>query len=164
MKYELVKSTDPILTTEIEPFDFSNVPIDPLDLVSDMAEVMLAEGGVGLSANQLGLPYRCFIMNADELIPCFNPKVVDYSSKMVYLEEGCLSFPGLYVKIKRPQRIKVRYTEPNGNVVTRVFEGMSARVFQHELDHLNGIAYIKRANKLHLKTARQKLKIANRRK
>lgn len=163
MKYELVNCNDHILRQEMPQFDFQNPPVDPLDLVSDLAETMLEEGGIGLSANQCGLPYRVFVMNADELIPCFNPRIVDYSSETVYLEEGCLSFPGLFVKVKRPRRIKVRYTEPNGNVVTRVFDGMTARVFQHELDHLDGIAHINRASRIHLEQARKRQKLANRR-
>jgi peptide deformylase len=77
------------------------------------------------------------------------------------MEEGCLSHPGLFVKIKRPRRIKVRYTEPNGHTTTRVFDGITARVFQHELDHLNGVNYQQRANKLHLEQARKKKKKAN---
>jgi peptide deformylase len=74
---------------------------------------------------------------------------------MVYLEEGCLSYPNLWVKIKRPKKIKVRYTNPDGKTETRVFDGMSARVFQHELDHLNGILHIKRANRIHLDQAKK---------
>ena len=162
MKYELIDCGNEILRQVIPDFDFQNPPIDPLDLVSDLAETMLVEGGVGISANQCGLPYRVFVMNADELIPCFNPKIVDVSAEQVYLEEGCLSFPFLFVKIKRPRRIKVRYTEPNGNVMTRMFEGMSARVFQHELDHLNGIVHISRANSIHVEQAKKKLKLFKR--
>lgn len=164
MKLHLIDNKDPILHTELLAFDFDNPPVVPLDLVSNLAETMLEEGGVGISANQCGLPYRVFVMNADELIPCFNPKVVDASTETVYLEEGCLSYPGLYVKIKRPRRIKVRYTEPNNKTITRVFEGMTARIFLHELDHLNGIAHINRASRLHLEQARKHLKLANRRK
>lgn len=163
MKYELIDCNDPILKTEIEPFDFSNPPIDPLELVTNLAETMLHHGGIGLSANQCGLPYRVFIMKGTELIPCFNPRIVDMSSETIVLEEGCLSYPNFFVKVKRPRRIKVRFTEPNGKTSTHVYDGMTARIFQHELDHLNGIAYIKRANKLHLERARQQQKIAARR-
>lgn len=163
MIYELVDCNDPILREPVPLFDFSNPPVDPLDLASDLAETMLASGGIGIAANQCGLPYRVFIMSGQELIPCFNPRIVDYSNETIYLEEGCLSFPGLFVKIKRPRRIKVRYTEPNGNTVTRVFDGMTARVFQHELDHLDGIAHINRASRIHLEQARKRLKLQNRR-
>ncbi len=161
MIYELIDCNDPLLKQEMEPFDFSNPPVDPLDLVSDLAETMLANNGVGLSANQCGLPYRVFVMLGQELIPCFNPRIVDMSQETIILEEGCLSYPDMFVKVKRPRRIKVRYAEPNGNVVTQTFDGMTARVFQHELDHLNGINYQQRANRYHLEQARKKKKPKN---
>jgi peptide deformylase len=94
-------------------------------------------------------------MRAENIIGVFNPKIVDASSEMVYLEEGCLSYPNLWVKIKRPKKIKVRFTNPDGQTETRVFDGMSARVFQHELDHLDGVLHVKRANKFHLEQARK---------
>lgn len=158
MILQLVDCKDPILKQPLELFDFSDPPINPLDLVTDLAETMLHNNGIGLSANQCGLPHRVFIMYSDELIPCFNPRIVDMSTETVVMEEGCLTYPDLFVKIKRARRIKVRYTEPNGQTVTRVFEGMTARVFQHEMDHLDGVNYQQRANKLHLEQARKKKK------
>jgi peptide deformylase len=162
MIYPLVDCDDPILKTELQPFDFSNPPVNPLDLVSDLAETMLTEGGIGISANQVGLPYRVFVMQAEELIPCFNPRIVDMSSETIVLEEGCLSYPGMFVKVKRPRRIKVRYADPNGKVVTRVFDGMSARVFQHELSHLNGQSFINDANFLERERVKKRIKKLNR--
>ena len=156
MILQLIDCNDPLLKQEMEPFDFSNPPVNPLDLVTDLAETMLVSNGIGLSANQCGLPYRVFVMLGQELIPCFNPRIVDMSQETVILEEGCLSYPDFFVKVKRPRRIKVRYAEPNGNIVTQVFDGMTARVFQHELDHLNGINYQQRANRYHLEQARKK--------
>ena len=163
MILDLVDHRDPILRQELEPFNFTNPPVNPLDLVTDLAETMLHHNGIGISANQCGLPYRVFVLSGSELIPCFNPKIVDISSEMIYLDEGCLSFPGLYVKIKRPRKIKVRYTEPNGNTTTRVFDGITARVFQHELNHLDGKVFTDLATVYHLQQARQRLKIHNRR-
>jgi peptide deformylase len=156
MIYELIDCNDPLLKQEMEPFDFSNPPVNPLDLVTDLAETMLANNGIGLSANQCGLPYRVFVMLGQELIPCFNPRIVDMSQETIVLEEGCLSYPDLFVKVKRPRRIKVRFADPNGQVRTEIFDGMTARVFQHELDHLNGINYQQRANRFHLEQARKK--------
>lgn len=158
MRYQLVDKNDPILKQKMEPFDFSNPPIDPLDLVSNLAETMIEEGGIGIAANQCGLPYRVFVIQGIELIPCFNPRVVDVSSEQIYLEEGCLSYPGLAVKIKRPRKIKVRYADPRGDVTTQVFDGMTARVFLHELDHLDGIVHINRANRIHVEQAKKQLK------
>lgn len=154
MVYDLVDCTNTEFNTELEDFDFSNPPVNPLDLACDLAETMLQNNGIGLAANQCGLPYRVFVLAADEIIACFNPRVVDVSEETILLEEGCLTFPDLYIKVKRPRRIRVRYAEPNGNIVTTTFDGMTARAFLHELDHLNGINYQKRANKIHLERAR----------
>lgn len=144
--HALVKDTDPILSQEMPKFDFDNPVVDPIQLAYDLVESMRHHKGIGLSANQIGLPYRVFAMEAVPAIVCFNPKVIDESSEEIFLEEGCLSFPGLGIKIKRPRHIKVRYTEPNGNVVTTKFTGMAARCFLHEYDHMNGTKYIERAS------------------
>lgn len=164
MIHELIDCNDPILRNAIDTFDFADPPTDPIELAHALAQTMIANNGLGLSANQIGLPYRVFAMTGDPITVCFNPRIVDVSEETIVLEEGCLSFPGLFVKIKRPKRIKVRYTEPNGNTVTKTFDGMTARIFQHELDHLNGIRYIERANKIHLEQARKAAKKAQRKK
>jgi peptide deformylase len=78
----------------------------------------------------------------------FNPNIVDYSELMVKLEEGCLSFPGLHLKIKRPENIRMRYDEPNGNRVTKSFSGLTARIIQHEYDHLHGLLFYTRGSVL----------------
>lgn len=158
MIHELIDCNDPVLRTPIGNFDFTNPPVDPIELAHDLAQTVIHHNGLGLAANQIGLPYRAFAIKADKIIVCFNPRIVDTSTEEIYLEEGCLSFPDLFVKIKRPRRIKVRYTEPNGNVVTTTWEGMTARVFQHELDHLDGIVHINRANRIHVEQAKKQLK------
>jgi peptide deformylase len=164
MIYPLVNYDDPILRQEIPKFDFENPPVDPVDLVANLAETMLHEGGIGLAANQCGLPYRVFVLLTDEIIPCFNPLIVDTSQETILLEEGCLSYPGLSVKVRRPRKIKVRYTEPNQNVVTTVFDGITARAFQHELSHLNGIVHLNEASYIHKKQALTQWKKLQRRK
>lgn len=156
MIHELIPANSPLLKQVMEPFDFSNPPVNPLDLVTDLAETMLANNGIGISANQVGLPYRVFVMHGQELIPCFNPRIVDMSNETIVMEEGCLSYPGLFVKIKRARRIKVRFADPTGKIETRTFDGMTARIFQHEMDHLDGINYLMRANKYHLEQARKR--------
>ena len=136
----------PLLSQQMPKFDFENPPTDPIQLAYDLVVSMRTHRGIGLSANQIGLPYRVFAMEAVPAIVCFNPVLIDVSEEKIALEEGCLSFPGLGIKIKRPRHIKVRYTEPNGNVVTKKFTGMAARCFLHELDHMNGVKYIERAS------------------
>ena len=162
MILDLVDCNDPILKEEIELFDFATADVDPIELAANLADTMLEHNGLGLAANQVGLRYRVFVMKASPLpIVCYNPRIVDTSTETVLLEEGCLSYPNLWVKVKRPKKIKVRYAEPNGNIVTQVFDGMTARVFQHELDHLDGIVHTKRANKFHLEQARKNAKRIN---
>jgi peptide deformylase len=152
----LVDKNNDILYQKTERFDFTNPPIDPLELAHILAQTMIVNNGIGLAAPQVGLPYRSFVMGGNPIFCCFNPVIVDTSSEQIYLEEGCLTFPGLIVKVKRPKMIRARYTEPNGQTVTKKFIGMTARVFQHELDHLNGILFTQRANSYHLEKAKKK--------
>jgi len=148
----------PILKEEMPAFDFKNPVVDPVELYNDLAETMRENEGMGLSANQIGVRTRAFVMRAEEIIGVFNPRVVDTSSEMVTLEEGCLSYPNLFVKVKRPKSIKVRFTTPDGQTSTKTFTGMTARVFLHELDHLDGIAHTARANRYHLEQAKKLVK------
>lgn len=159
MIHQLVPSNHPLLKQKLEEFDFSNPPTDPIQLAHDLAETMLDNNGLGLSANQIGLPYRAFAIKAEKIIVCFNPKIVDYSEETIYLEEGCLSYPDLYIKVKRPQTIKIRYTEPNGNTLTTIFSGLTARVALHEFDHLEGITYLQRANRFHIEQGKKNKKL-----
>lgn len=157
LKYQLVPYTDPVLRQKLLPFDF-NGEIDPSEIARDLAEHMLAFKGIGLSANQLGLPYRAFAIKSDPIIVCFNPRVVDQSEETILLEEGCLSFPGIFLKIKRPEVIKVRYQQPDGKTMTKKFGGITARIFLHELDHLDGICLVDHACRTKLQLAIKKSK------
>ena len=163
MILDLVKPDHPLLATKLETFDFDNPPMDPLELANNLIETMLQYKGLGLSANQCGLPYRVFVMWSSPTKVCFNPRIVDVSSEEVKLDEGCLSFPNLFLPIKRPSIIKVRYQDVNGDTVNDKFIGMTARCFQHELDHLNGIVYTKHSDPFHLNRAMNKKKILDRR-
>jgi len=163
MELKLVPHNDPILKKKCEVFDFQNPPLDPIELANSMVKTMYENNGIGLAANQVGIPYRVFAMRgAPENFVCFNPKIVQPSQMEVVLEEGCLSYPGLFVKIKRPQHVRVRFTLPNGDTVTRQFTGMSARIFQHELDHLDGIIFYNRANLYHREKALKKWRAGER--
>jgi len=155
---DIVKHTDSILKEVMPAFDFRNPVVDPLQLYTDLAETMRDNEGMGLSANQIGVRTRAFVMRGEEILGIFNPRVVDESSEMVTLEEGCLSYPNLFVKIKRPKSIKVRFTTPDGETSTKTFTGMTARVFLHELDHLDGVAHTSRANRFHLDQAKKLVK------
>ena len=146
MIYDLVDKNDPILKQPLERFDFQNPPVDPQELADNLYETMVHNKGIGLSANQCGLPYRVFVIHSNPRIVCFNPIVVDASDDKVTLIEGCLSFPGFYVKVARPTAVRVRYADATGQVQTRTLQGLPARVFQHEFDHMEGINYKQRAN------------------
>lgn len=161
--YPLVSSNDPILKEEAEDFDFQNPPVNPVELYQKLSSTMVREGGLGLSANQCGLPYRAFVMTGENITGVFNPKIVDQSNETIVLDEGCLSYPNLFIRIKRPRKIKVRYQTPIGEVVTEVYDGITARIFQHELDHLDGIIHIWRANAYHREQALRRKKIVDRR-
>tara|TARA_R100000808_G_scaffold24863_1_gene58876 strand:+ start:16918 stop:17430 length:513 start_codon:yes stop_codon:yes gene_type:complete len=161
---ELVDSKSEILKTPAQPFDFSNPPVDPEKLFNEMLDFMCENKGIGLSAPQVGLPYAVFVMgdpgNRESGIGVFNPKIVDFDSNMSYNKEGCLSFPHLFVKIKRADGIRTRFQTWDGDIDTMVFQGMTAKIFQHEYDHLDGIVFTKRANRIHLDSARRKQKKA----
>jgi peptide deformylase len=155
----LVNQNDPILTSVCNEFDFHNPPFDPIEFSQELIKFMYDRNGIGLAANQVGVPYRVFAMRGSpENFVCFNPKIVQFSNAEVVLEEGCLSFPGLIIKVKRPQHIRVRFQTPNSETLTKQFTGMTARIFQHELDHLNGMLYINRANRYHREIAMKKWK------
>ena len=156
---KLVNHNDPILTTPCQQFNFLNPPFDPVEFAKDLVKFMYDHNGIGLAANQVGVPYRVFAMRGSpENFVCFNPKIVQPSEMKIELEEGCLTYPGLIVKITRPQHVRVRFTMPNGETVTRQFTGMTARIFQHELDHLDGNIFYNKANRYHRDTALKKWK------
>lgn len=163
---DLVPGTDPILKEEMEIFDILNPPTDPIQLAHTLAQSLLKHEGLGLSAPQIGLPYRACIIKANPMLCMINPKIVGESLGEEYAEEGCLSYPNLILNIKRAQVIRVRFTQPNLEVKTERYEGMTARIIQHELDHLDGITFQQRATSYHLeqgKKRKRKLEKAARR-
>lgn len=153
---DLVDSNDPILKQKMERFDFSDPPMDPHEIAHILAQTMIKNDGLGLAANQVGLPYRVFAVVGNPILCCFNPIIVDVSEDQLMMEEGCLSYPNLFVKIKRPQVIRIRYTRPDGVTTTEQYQDLTARVMQHELDHLDGICHLSRANSFHLEQAKKK--------
>lgn len=155
-KMELIHYTNKLLTEVCQEFDFEAAPLDPVEFSKDLVKTMRDLGGIGLAANQVGYPYRVFAMRSDPNKVMFNPKLVHSSAELISLEEGCLSFPGLYVTVTRPRHVRVRYTQPNGETITELFTGMSARVVQHEMDHLDGILFYNRANRYHRELALKK--------
>lgn len=156
MMVELIDRKNNILRNSAQKFNFSNPQIDPVVLYNDLGKMMLEKNGLGLSAPQIGFPYRVFVIRSDPVIPFFNPIIVDKSEDVLDLEEGCLTYPNLLLKIKRPQVIKVRFADPKGEYQTRIFQDYTARVIQHEVDHLDGILFGVHCGEMKLKMAVKK--------
>jgi peptide deformylase len=115
--------------------------------------------GIGLAANQCGFSMRMFVMGADDIdFICINPKVLEASEELVKDREGCLSFPGLFVNVKRPEWVKVEFLDEKGERNEITLSGLTARCFQHELDHLNGLSIPDRIGKLAYNLAKAKQK------
>lgn len=148
----IVKFPDPILRERMPEFDFSNPPFDPVQLEKQMIEKMFQEDGIGLAANQVGIRARVFVMGHRDYPEAaqafFNPMVVAHIDEIDDLEEGCLSFPGIFVNIKRPKKIKARWQNSKGEWQEDVFDGYNCKCFLHELDHLEGIVFQDRVSTL----------------
>jgi peptide deformylase len=161
---ELIPETSEILKQTQRDFDFENLPYDPKDLAFKMNECMIKNNGLGLSACQVGIRYKVFVMRVDSVEPLaiFNPRIVSVSENEVSMKEGCLSFPLLYMNVKRPDAVRIRFQTADGETKTQQFIGMSARVALHELDHLDGITYLNRASSFELQRATRKRMILKR--
>ena len=153
-----VKPDSDILRKTMDPFNFIQPQTDPVQLAKDLYETLMSTQFLGLSAPQVGLPYRVFALRTSPGIVCFNPRIVDRSSEEIVLDEMSMTHEHLVVPIKRPKKIKVRYLQPNAEVKTEIFDGMTARYFMHQLDYLDGIVYTQKANKVHLERAMRKKK------
>ena len=145
MILELTPNTHPILHNKIRP---CSVNLDRHFVAKTLIENMLHYDGVGLAANQIGMEVRAFAMVRDlennEIVVCFNPKIVKKYNEVVNFEEGCLSFPDKIVSVDRPDRIVVQYEDKDKKIHKIKLNGFAARVFQHEFDHLNGIDFTQR--------------------
>lgn len=149
---KIVTFPDLILRERMPEFDFENPAMDPKELEKQMLEFMYAHDGIGLAANQIGIKARVFVMghrdNPDAGMAFFNPMIVANTETIEELEEGCLSFPGIYVKIKRPTAIKARWQNSSGEWEEGEFDGYNCKCFLHEFDHLEGITYQDRTSQL----------------
>jgi len=156
---ELVHYSHPALWTPVEEFDFLNPPVDPIEFAHVLTRSMLYHNGLGLSATQLGKSIRAFAMRTSpEITVCYNPEIVDVGEQFDSMEEGCLSFPGVGVKVPRFKSIRARFTQPNGQTGLHTFAGVTARVFQHELEHLEGLNFTRQASRIELDVAIRKAK------
>lgn len=158
MELKLLEENNTQLLEISEEWDF-RLDGDPSELIKEMAKVMFTQGGIGLAAPQCGVKKRIFIMgNPEELIACINPKVVALSEERATSQEGCLSFPNLWINVKRPSTVKVSYQNVLGEETEIELDGLHARVFLHEFDHLMGVTFDQRASILGLAMAKDRRK------
>ena len=145
MILQLTPNTHPILHERVKP---CSKDLNRPEMSRILKENMLHYEGVGLSANQIGIGERVFIMmlnmETEETITCFNPRIIKRYDDNVWCEEGCLSFPDEIVNIQRPDRIVVKYEDEDKKDHKIKLSGMAARVFLHEFDHLEGIVFTQR--------------------
>ena len=145
MIQKLIPNTHPILHERVKP---CSEDLDRPEMSRILKENMVHYGGVGLSANQIGIGERVFVMmlniETEETITCFNPRIVKRYEDEVWCEEGCLSFPDEIIIIQRPNRIVVKYEDEDKKDHKIKLDGLAARVFLHEYDHLQGIVFTER--------------------
>ena len=127
-----------------------------VNLAKRLKMTMKMYAGLGLSANQCGVAERMFVIGTDDFqLVCINPKILE-EGPSVKDKEGCLSFPGLFLNVDRPSWIEAEFTDEFGDIKQVRLDGLSARCFLHELDHLNGVRYTNLVKPLALRMARQK--------
>lgn len=156
---KLVKSPDPWLERKVKPFDFST--LDAQSIADEMMKLMIEEGGIGLSANQVGLDAQIFVMKpyfVNNKIPLaiINPQIVIVTESTETMPEGCLSHPLLFLKVNRPTGLVAKYLDTQGKECNIELYDIDARCFLHEYDHLQGIEFTDRVSKLKLDMARKK--------
>ena len=145
MILKLTPNTHPILHERVKP---CSEDLDRHEMSRILKENMVHYEGIGLSANQIGIGERVFVMmlnmETEETITCFNPRIIKRYEDDVWYEEGCLSFPDEIINIQRPNRIVVKYEDEDKKDHKIKLSGLTARVFLHEFDHLEGIVFTER--------------------
>ena len=161
--YKLVDFYDPILRKPTTPFVFTGETENLKQaayIAFSLAETLGELQGLGLSANQVGLPWRvCALNMGKEIWTMFNPEIIETSETVnTEFQEGCLSYPGLYIKIPRPNHIKIRFQAIGGQTVEQEFDGLTAICVQHEINHLDGIVFTDLVSPIKLDQAKRKIK------
>ena len=142
---KLIPANDILLNQPIKKCSYD---LNRHEISSTLKENMLHYNGVGLSANQIGIVERVFVMMNDieteETITCFNPRILKKSKDVVLLEEGCLSYPDKFLEINRPNSVVVKYEDEEKKLIKARLTGFISRIFQHEYDHMEGIDFTQR--------------------
>ena len=156
LNLELLKENSSFLLQPVEEKPYDN-SLSSQKIGYQLLDFMYLNDGIGLSANQIGLNYRMFVMgDTDVQRICWNPQILEYSGNLVEKMEGCLSFPNLFFNVKRSEQIKVRYLNEYGLPITSNLSDTWSHCFQHELDHLDGILFTHKISKLKLEMALKK--------
>jgi len=148
MLLRITKHGEPILKKAAQPVDFNAAGEELPKLLRDMWSTMYAAKGVGLAAPQVGLSLRLAVIDVkpgekSDPIVLVNPEIVSREGTLIE-EEGCLSVPGIYVRLKRHERVRVRAFDERGRPWERTGTGLLARAFEHEVDHLEGKLFLDR--------------------
>ncbi|MCX7616298.1 MAG: peptide deformylase [Patescibacteria group bacterium] len=154
------KEEEKILRKKVSDFDFSRYSKKEIEeLIRFLRRMMVAHKGIGLAANQVGLDLRVFVAQLPsrkgqgggyqgKFYAIFNPKIVSLSGKKIKEEEGCLSVPGFWGEVERAEKIEIEGFDKNQRPIRLKATGLLARIFQHEIDHLEGKLYIDKAKNL----------------
>ncbi len=153
--YELIEESSKVLRNPTVPFDFENPQFDAKELEEELTKVCEKNGGLALSANQVGVDLSVFVMRTQDegIVAFFNPEITQWSQETEMMKEGCLSFPDIYIMLKRPKTIVFDYQTVDGEKRSLKLEGLGARCVQHEIDHLNGIIFLQRASQMKIERA-----------
>ena len=154
---ELIPNNDPMLSDRL---GLCSKELDRETLKEELIECMESNSGVGLSANQIGISERAFVMYSDvkkrEIIACFNPFITEYSEKKIVMDEGCLTWPGIWLKVERPESILCNFEDEAGEHIQVTMHGLESRIFQHEYDHMEGTNFTRQVSKLKLDMAKKR--------
>ena len=163
---KLIPPTDPRVQSAIAPFNNDMLKDegfkDRKELSESMFDTMKKYGGIGLSANQVGLPFNMFVIGDHPEVEknlkmtCFNPIIISSSVEEETMKEGCLTFPFVFLNITRPRKVVVKYEDENGDLKEGSLDGMISRVFQHEYDHMLGKTFVDGVSKMKLDMAYKK--------
>ena len=163
---KLIPPTDPRVQCAIAPFNNDMLKDEDIkdrkELSDAMFETMKKYGGIGLSANQVGLPFNMFVLGDHPDVEkglkmtCFNPIIISSSVEEETMKEGCLTFPFVFLNITRPRKVVVKYEDENGDLKEGSLDGMISRVFQHEYDHMLGKTFVDGVSKMKLDMAYKK--------
>lgn len=155
---KLVHETDPVLVTAMPVYDFSKETLEERqEMVRRMVDLMRISNGIGLAAPQVGLVRNLFVMSTSSgIVSCYNPQIIALSSNLAATMEGCLSFPGLVLNVKRPDSVDVKFQDIHGVWQNASYTGIEAVCFQHELDHLSGVTFVSKVGPITLGFAQKR--------